>query len=139
MDSKGDERRVCVITGANSGIGFATALGMAQKGWQVVLACRSLPSAQEAVQQIRSQLKQGNSNEEGEKKEQSEEEDQSLVVMKLDLADLNSVDEFASAFQKRFTKLHALILNAGVVTTSKKQSAQGHELMFAGTIRNIKI
>jgi NAD(P)-dependent dehydrogenase (short-subunit alcohol dehydrogenase family) len=39
---------VAVVTGANSGIGFQTALGLAAKDVEVILACRNVQKAQEA-------------------------------------------------------------------------------------------
>lgn len=41
--------QVCVITGANAGIGHATAAGLIRRGASVILACRSLSKAQEAA------------------------------------------------------------------------------------------
>jgi len=53
--------------------------------------------------------------------------------MKLDLASLNSVRQFASKFQKRFSQLHILINNAGILTPMRHglKSKDGHEIHFA--------
>jgi len=53
-----------------------------------------------------------------------------MEVMQLDLSDLTSVRQFAVQFQAKHKTLHQLVLNAGVVTSEKKTTAQGHESMF---------
>ena len=70
--------KVAIVTGANSGIGYETAKALADKGAQVIMACRSVEKAKLAADQIRRDLK-----------------DARLEIIKLDLADLESVRNFA--------------------------------------------
>lgn len=55
------------------------------------------------------------------------------VTMKLDLASLESIREFVTRFQKRFSKLHILINNAGIIIPLRhnKKSKEGYEIHFA--------
>jgi NAD(P)-dependent dehydrogenase (short-subunit alcohol dehydrogenase family) len=80
--------KVAVVTGANSGIGYETARALAEKGADVVMACRNLQKGNEAAEQIRALDPRG-----------------SVEVMQLDLADLDSVREFAEAFKAQHDRL----------------------------------
>lgn len=105
--------RIAIVTGSNSGIGYETALALAQKGATVVMACRSLPKAEAAAEQIRQ------TNPAGE-----------VVVTQLDLGDLDSVRDFAAAFLERYDRLDLLINNAGIMMPPYGQTAQGFETQF---------
>jgi NAD(P)-dependent dehydrogenase (short-subunit alcohol dehydrogenase family) len=102
--------KVAIVTGANSGIGYETALELAQKGATVVMACRSLLKAESAANEIRQ------TNPSGE-----------VVVMKLDLGDLDSVRDFAAALQARYDRLDVLLNNAGSMVPPYGKTAQGFE------------
>jgi NAD(P)-dependent dehydrogenase (short-subunit alcohol dehydrogenase family) len=88
-----------VVTGANSGLGFQAALMLAGAGAEVVLAVRDLDRGQTAALRIRDQL-----------------DDARLRVSYLDLADLQSVRDFA-AIQSATGPLDLLINNAGLMLT----------------------
>jgi retinol dehydrogenase-12 len=88
--------KTAVITGANTGIGKETALGLAKRGARVILACRDLKKAEEAAVEIRH--KSGNKN---------------VVVERLDLASLKSVEEFAKRINQNEKFINLLINNAG--------------------------
>ena len=106
------------ITGANSGIGFATALKLARKGADVVLACRDPRRGELAVDRIRTEAP-------GCKVE--------LVV--LDLASLASVRKVAAAEVERGLGLDILINNAGVMAPAKRQATKdGFELQFGTNV-----
>ena len=45
-------QKIAIVTGANNGIGFETAIGMAEAGWHVVMACRSQDKAEKAKAMI---------------------------------------------------------------------------------------
>ena len=105
--------RVAIVTGANSGIGFETTKALAAKGAGVVMACRNLQKADFAADSIRAQFPGAQ-----------------LTVMKLDLADLESVRAFAEAFSRDFDKLNLLINNAGVMVPPFSKTKDGFELQF---------
>ena len=105
--------RLAIITGVNSGIGLETARELARQGAKVVLACRSEARATPAIQDILAELPQAR-----------------LEFMRLDLADLDQVREFAAAVHERFDHLDLLINNAGVMTPPASKTTQGYELQF---------
>ncbi len=105
--------RLAIVTGANSGIGRETARELARQEATVVLACRSEARAATAIEDILVELPQAR-----------------LEFMRLDLADLEQVHEFAAAVHERFDHLDLLINNAGVMTPPAGKTAQGYELQF---------
>lgn len=105
--------KVAIVTGANSGIGFETARELARRGASVVLACRSEERAEEAGHRLRLELPHAH-----------------LRVMKLDLADLEQVREFAAEFPAEADRLDILVNNAGVMIPPQGRTMQGSELQF---------
>lgn len=105
--------KVVIVTGANSGIGFETARVLAAQGAEVVMACRNLEKAGAAAEQIRQAVPQAK-----------------LEIMRIDLADLASVRQFAAEFQSRYSQLDLLINNAGVMIPPFTETADGFELQF---------
>ena len=88
--------KVAIITGSNTGIGYETALDFAKRGARIIMACRDLKKADEAANKIK--LITGNNK---------------IEVESLDLADLESVRNFADRINKKLTRLDLLINNAG--------------------------
>src|SRR3989449_11651040 len=105
--------RVFVVTGANSGIGKATALGLARPGGTVVMACRNANRSEAARQDIVRQS--GNAR---------------VAVMIVDLASEASTRAFAKEFQRRYPRLDALVNNAGVYMSRREVTADGLERTF---------
>jgi len=104
--------RTFLVTGANTGIGRATAEGLARRGGRVYVASRSAEKGAAAVAGLRSST--GND---------------AVEYLPLDLADLDSVRACAASFLARDEPLHVLVNNAGVVRT-RALTSQGFELMF---------
>jgi NAD(P)-dependent dehydrogenase (short-subunit alcohol dehydrogenase family) len=104
--------RTFLVTGANTGIGRTTALGLAQRGANVLLGCRSAAKTVPVVDDIVRTT--GNTN---------------VEHLALDLADLDSVREAAATFLARDEPLHVLVNNAGVAG-QRGETAQGFELAF---------
>jgi len=100
-----------VITGGNAGIGKETAVGLAKLGAKVVITARDQRKGREAVADI--QARAGSED---------------VEVMDLDLADLASVRAFARDFGTRHDRLDVLVNNAGLVTTSRKETVDGFEM-----------
>ena len=89
--------KTVIITGANAGIGKATAIDMAQRGARVIMACRDLKRGDAALKDIVEVT--GTKN---------------IVLKQLDLASLKSVRKFAEDINKNEQSLHVLINNAGI-------------------------
>jgi NAD(P)-dependent dehydrogenase (short-subunit alcohol dehydrogenase family) len=105
--------RVAIVTGANTGIGFETARMLAQKGARVVLACRSAEKGEAAARRIMAERPGGGAE-----------------FAPLDLADLDSVAAFASAFTRAEPRLDLLVNNAGVMVPPLGRTRQGFELQL---------
>ncbi len=106
--------RVVVITGANSGLGLASALAFARKGAQVIMACRNPQKAQTAYQEIKQTVPNS-----------------TVEVMALDLGSLESVRQFAATFKARYDRLDILMNNAGIMAIQPRQETQdGFEAQF---------
>jgi retinol dehydrogenase 12 len=104
--------RVFLVTGANTGIGRATAEALARRGASVYLASRSAGKGEAAVAGIKAAT--GSS---------------SVFFLALDLADLESVRSCAAEFLALGEPLHVLINNAGV-GGARGLTRQGFELTF---------
>ena len=105
--------RVFVVTGANSGIGKAIALGLARLGGTVVLACRDATRGEAACQDIIRDS--GNPR-------------VSLEIV--DLASEASTRAFADEFRRTYPRLDVLINNAGVYTSHRDVTPDGLERQF---------
>jgi NAD(P)-dependent dehydrogenase (short-subunit alcohol dehydrogenase family) len=105
--------KTAIVTGANSGLGYETARGLAGKGAQVVLACRNLEKGEAAIDRIL-----------------AEHPDAMLKVLELDLADLASVRRFADAYISEGQALHIVCNNAGVMAIPYRKTVDGFEMQF---------
>jgi NAD(P)-dependent dehydrogenase (short-subunit alcohol dehydrogenase family) len=106
--------KVCLITGGNSGIGKATAIGLAKLNASVVIVSRDKDKGEAALIEIRA--KSGSRN---------------LDAMTADLSSQDSVRELAHDFTGRYKKLHVLINNAGIFLPRRVQTVDGLEATFA--------
>lgn len=104
--------RTALITGANTGIGRATATELARRGARVYIASRSKPKGEEAVTAIKAAT--GND---------------AVEALMLDLTDLASVRSCAATFLGLGQPLHILINNAGLAG-KRGITRDGFELMF---------
>ena len=106
--------RVCVITGCTSGIGKATAIGLAKKGSTVVIVCREQARGQIALDEVRTK---GGSTD--------------VHLLLSDLSSQTSVRELADNIAGSFDRLHVLVNNAGVFRMSYSVTVDGIETTFA--------
>ncbi|MFF5031749.1 oxidoreductase [Nocardia salmonicida] len=96
--------RTIIVTGANSGLGAATARALAAAGARVVLACRDTAKAERVAAGMRGETE----------------------VRELDLANLNSVRAFTDSIER----VDVLINNAGVMALPLRRTADGFEMQF---------
>ena len=101
-----------LITGANTGIGFATAEQLVKQGQHVILACRNPQKAQDAQNKLRS-LNQGQ-----------------VDLISLDLNSLELTRKAADEIADRYGNLDVLINNAGLFAKTKQLTADGFEQQF---------
>ncbi|XP_071040172.1 retinol dehydrogenase 14-like [Parasteatoda tepidariorum] len=107
------KNKTVVITGANCGLGKATALELAQRGARVILACRDPEKAQKALIDVRSRSNNG-----------------VLKIMELDLSSFDSIKNFAKEFVRSEEQLDVLINNAGVFQCPFMTTKEGFEMQF---------
>jgi len=104
--------KVIIVTGGNSGLGFESVKAFAEKGAQVILACRSLAKGEKAKASI------------GEVRGD-------IVLMPLDLASETSIYAFSKSFKEQFSRLDILLNNAGVMMRPFELSLLGVESQLA--------
>ena len=105
--------KTTVITGATSGIGKETALGLAKKDYALYLLVRNVPKGEALKKDIIAQT--GNKN---------------IHVIKCDLADLQSVREAADELNGKLVSINVLINNAGGIFAEKQLTKDGFEMTF---------
>jgi NAD(P)-dependent dehydrogenase (short-subunit alcohol dehydrogenase family) len=106
--------KVVMITGANSGIGKATSLALAKMDATVVMVARSKERGEAAKAEI---IKESQNN--------------SVDLLLADLSSLESVQQLATEFRKKYSKLHVLINNAGLFNRKRHVTTDGYENTFA--------
>jgi NAD(P)-dependent dehydrogenase (short-subunit alcohol dehydrogenase family) len=106
--------KTCLITGANSGIGKATALGLARMGAELVMVCRDREKGEAARKEIMAES--GNNR---------------IDLMLADVSSQDSIRRLARDFLKTHEKLQLLINNAGVYLTKRIKTADGLEATLA--------
>jgi len=105
--------RICMVTGANSGIGKATAAGLAEMGSTVILVCRNREKGEAALSEIKE--KSGNN---------------SLDLMLADMSSMQSVRQLANEFRRKHDRLHVLVNNAGLFMLRRTTTGDGLETTF---------
>ena len=113
-DNASMQGKVCLITGATSGIGKAAALQISQLGATVVMVGRNPQRTAAAIQEIR----------------QKSNNDQ-VESMLADLSSQEEIRHLAENFKSRYQRLDVLVNNAGALMLSRQQSVDGIELTFA--------
>jgi len=106
--------KIVIITGANSGIGKAASLALANMGASVVMVARNKERGEAAKAEIIRES--GNS---------------AVDLLLADLSSLESVRQLANEFQKKYPKLHVLINNAGLFNQGRHVTTDGYENTFA--------
>ena len=105
---------VVVITGANAGLGFETALELARGGASVVMACRSMERAQKAQSDLLEQVPAA-----------------TTTILPLDVSEPESIRAFVGELSDRCGQLDVLINNAGIVGVPLSRNSVGHEMQLA--------
>jgi NAD(P)-dependent dehydrogenase (short-subunit alcohol dehydrogenase family) len=105
--------RVAIVTGANSGLGYISALELARNGARVVLACRSDVRGREAVARLVEEVPGA-----------------AVELRSLDMASLTSIRAFADGVQASYPAVDVLMNNAGVMAIPRRETIDGFEMQF---------
>ncbi len=108
------EGKICIITGANSGIGKATAIILAKMNTTIVMLCRNKERGEQAQKEIIELT--GNND---------------IDLLICDLSSQKEIRNFVLEFKSKYQNLHVLINNAGVMLSKKNISVDGFEMNFA--------
>jgi NAD(P)-dependent dehydrogenase (short-subunit alcohol dehydrogenase family) len=108
------EGKVCVVTGATSGIGQVTARVLAERGAEVVVVARNQAKCADTVTRIRQQS--GN---------------EKVEYLVADLSARGQIRELVKHFREHYDRLNVLVNNAGGVFLTRRESADGIEMTWA--------
>lgn len=106
--------KVCLVTGANTGIGYEVAKGLAREGAKVVLCCRNPERAQGAMTRLLSEVPGAR-----------------VELQLIDLSSMQSVREASKEILAAYPRIDILVNNAAVVYTRRRETVDGYEAMFA--------
>jgi len=106
--------KTVLVTGANAGIGFGVAAGLAQMGARVVMVARNRQKGETAQADI--QQKTGNAD---------------VHLLLADLSEMVQIHALAKDFRAQFDALHVLVNNAAVIPQQRTESPDGYEMQFA--------
>jgi len=106
--------KVCMVTGATSGIGKVTARELAQRGAVVIVVGRNEARSEATVSQIRQKTA-----------------NQSVEFLLADLSSQQEVRRLAREFEDRYSRLDVLVNNAGAIMLSRRESVDGIEMTLA--------
>lgn len=106
------EKKLAIVTGANSGMGMATAAALADEGARVVMLCRSETRGREALSRL------------------MEKEDRQLELILCDLGDYASIRSFAAQVKAKYGRIDILVNNAGFISLDRQETKEGLERQF---------
>jgi NAD(P)-dependent dehydrogenase (short-subunit alcohol dehydrogenase family) len=104
--------RTAVVTGANTGLGFEVARVLAERGANVILACRTPARAEAAAERIKASAKG------------------QVSTVRLDLASKASIAEAAEELNRSHERIDLLLNNAGLMMPPYGRTEDGFELQF---------
>src|SRR6266404_4772365 len=112
-DVPGQQGRLAVVTGANTGLGFETARVLAARGASVVLAVRDTEKGKRAAARIAGTAPGAD-----------------VMVQPLDLTSLDSIRAAAAELRAKHPRIDLLVNNAGVMLTPRQATVDGFELQL---------
>jgi NAD(P)-dependent dehydrogenase (short-subunit alcohol dehydrogenase family) len=116
-NNSNNRRPLSLVTGANTGIGFEIARGLARGGFRVALACRDRAKGEAARTIIA-----------------SENRNPDIELLLVDLASQSSIRAAAQEFSRKHNALDVLVNNAGTSSSKRRESPEGVELTFATNV-----
>lgn len=109
---KEEKKKIALVTGANSGMGKATAAALADQGYQVVMLCRNKERGEAALEELQ------------------EVEERDLRLMLCNLGNMDDIRRFTDEFKEIFEELDVLVNNAGVISLNRRETEDGLEEQF---------
>lgn len=106
--------KICLITGSSSGIGKATALGLAKLGAHVVMVCRDPDRGKAAQAEIKTSSRNS-----------------AVDLLVADFASQQSIRQLVREIQAKYQQIHVLVNNAGVIVRKRSVTSDGLEMTFA--------
>ncbi|MGE0129633.1 MAG: SDR family oxidoreductase [Blastocatellales bacterium] len=106
--------KICLVTGANSGIGKVTAKALAAGGATVIMVCRNREKGEAARAEIVNETRNEN-----------------VDLMIADFSELNQIRRLAAEVKSKYPRLSALVNNAGAYNSGRTLTADGYETTFA--------
>lgn len=104
------ENKIAIITGADGDMGMEETRAVAKAGYYTIMACYCPAKAQEKCEKLKKET--GNKN---------------IEVIGIDLANLQTVRNFADIIKERFGRVHLLMNNAGTLETGQHFTVDGLE------------
>src|SRR5215813_4646222 len=106
--------KICLVTGANSGIGKVTSKALAAGGATVIMVCRNREKGEDARDEL-----------------VREKRNENVDLMIADLSDLSQIRRLAAEVKAKYPRLHALVNNAGAYNDERRVTADGYETTIA--------
>ena len=106
--------KICLVAGGNSGVGKAMAMGLARADMTVIILCRNEQKAKQAVDEIKEKTRNSH-----------------IDYMLADLSLQKSIRQFVKKFKSKYSDLHVLSNNAGILNTKRELTLDGIESTFA--------
>ena len=104
--------KIALITGANSGLGYASTQALLKEDYYIYMACRSEAKALEAINTFGSELRE------------------KVEYIHCDLSSFDSIRACAEHILKNEKQLNALMLNAGLMATPPSETSDGYEIQI---------
>jgi len=106
--------KICIVTGANSGIGYITALSFATQGTKLVMVCRNKEKGNKAMNEIKEKTKNAN-----------------IELIILDFSSQNEIRQAAKIIVQKYPIIDVLVNNAGAIMDKRTETVDGYETTFA--------
>ena len=106
------EKKIAIVTGANSGMGLATVEALSDKGFTVIMLCRNEERGRDAITRI------------------TREKARDLDLMICDLGDYASIRDFARHVKEKYQHIDVLVNNAGFISLDRQETKEGIERQF---------
>ena len=105
-------KKICIVTGGNSGIGFEMCRGMAKAGFQVIMVSRGPERGELALEKLKAEF------------------GDSVEMMLCDMSDLDNISKLYDEYTSKYDRLDVLLNNAGALWGSRLKTKQDNEMTF---------